>query len=597
GALVGIALVLSAVFIPMGFFGGTTGAIYRQFSVTIVSAMILSVLVALILTPALCATLLKPVNNHQTPGGFFALFNRQFTKQTRRYQLGVHKLLRHRPMGIVAYVLLLGALAWLFVQLPTSFLPKEDRGVFMVSVTLPPGSTQQQTLQVVQKVENYLMQQEKPYVESVMATLGSGSGGSGQSVARMFVKLTPWSERKSDKASSFAIVDRASRFFNQLPEAQVSAMNPPAISGLGNAGGFEMMLEDHAGLGHPALMAAKDQLLQLVGQEPQLTRVRHNGLADSPQLQLHIDQTKAKALGISLEDINSTLKTALGSTYVNDFIDRGRLKKVYIQAAAPYRMLPQDLNSWYVRNNKDQMVPFSAFMTSEWTVGSPRLERFNGYPSLQIVGDPASGYSSGDAMQAMEKVVAQLPTGIGMEWTGASYQERLSGSQAPLLYAMSLLFVFLCLAALYESWSIPFSVMLVVPVGVIGAAAATWLRGLDNDVYFQVGLLTVVGLTAKNAILIVEFAHVATQKGASLRRAIQDACRMRLRPIVMTSLALIFGVLPMAISRGAGASSQHSVGTGVIGGMIAATLLAIFFTPLFFMMIRKYFPGKKQLNK
>ncbi|MDU1427284.1 MAG: efflux RND transporter permease subunit, partial [Klebsiella michiganensis] len=594
--LVGIAMVLSAVFVPMAFFGGTTGAIYRQFSITIVSAMVLSVLVAMILTPALCATLLKPVHKGETHGqrGFFGWFNRTFNRNASRYETAVGKILHRSLRWIMIYVLLLGGMVFLFLHLPTSFLPLEDRGMFTTSVQLPSGSTQQQTLKVVQQAEDYFLNNEKQNVESVFATIGSGPGGNGQNVARMFVRLKDWDQRDPTTGSSFAIIERATKAFNKIKEARVFASSPPAISGLGSSAGFDMELEDHAGNGHEALMAARDTLLELAAKNNQLTRVRHNGLDDSPQLQVDIDQRKAQALGVSIDDINDTLQTAWGSSYVNDFMDRGRVKKVYVQAAAPYRMLPDDINLWYVRNSSGTMVPFSAFATSRWETGSPRLERYNGYSAVEIVGEAAPGVSTGTAMTLMEELAQQLPNGFGLEWTAMSYQERLSGAQAPALYAISLLVVFLCLAALYESWSVPFSVMLVVPLGVIGALLATWMRGLENDVYFQVGLLTVIGLSAKNAILIVEFANELNQKGEDLLTATLSACRQRLRPILMTSLAFIFGVLPMATSTGAGSGSQHAVGTGVMGGMISATVLAIFFVPLFFVLVRRRFPLKER---
>ena len=589
-------MVLSAVFVPMAFFGGTTGAIYRQFSITIVAAMVLSVLVAMILTPALCATLLKPVKpgeSHERTG-FFGWFNRTFNRSASRYETFVGKILHRSLRWMLIYVLLLGGMVFLFLHLPTSFLPLEDRGMFTTSVQLPSGSTQQQTLKVVQKAEDYFLNNEKQNVESVFATVGSGPGGNGQNVARMFVRLKDWDQRDPQTGTSFAIIERATKAFNQINEARVIASSPPAISGLGSSAGFDMELEDHAGKGHDALMAARDTLLELAGKNPLLTRVRHNGLDDSPQLQVDIDQRKAQALGVSIDDINDTLQTAWGSSYVNDFMDRGRVKKVYVQAAAKYRMLPDDINLWYVRNSSGTMVPFSAFATSRWETGSPRLERYNGYSAVEIVGEAAPGISTGTAMDMMEKLAAQLPTGFGLEWTAMSYQERLSGAQAPALYAISLLVVFLCLAALYESWSVPFSVMLVVPLGVIGALLATWMRGLENDVYFQVGLLTVIGLSAKNAILIVEFANELNEKGQDLLSATLSACRQRLRPILMTSLAFIFGVLPMATSTGAGSGSQHAVGTGVMGGMISATVLAIFFVPLFFVLVRRRFPLKER---
>lgn len=592
GALVGIAMVLSAVFIPMAFFGGTTGAIYRQFSVTIVSAMVLSVLVALILTPALCATLLKPLNKgeHHGQRGFFGWFNRVFNASASRYETFVGKILHRSLRGLLLYVLLLGGMVFLFLRLPTSFLPQEDRGMFLTSIQLPSGSTQQQTMKIMKKVEDYFFTHEKDTVSSIFATVGSGPGGNGQNVARMFIRLKDWKERDPKTGSSFAIIERATKAFDQIKEARVFANNPPAISGLGSSAGFDMELQDHAGAGHDALMAARDRLLNLAEKDPRLTRVRHNGLDDSPQLQVDIDQRKAQALGVSIDDINDTLQTAWGSSYVNDFMDRGRVKKVYVQSAAKYRMLPDDIYQWYVRNNSGTMVPFSSFASSHWDSGSPRLERYNGYSAVEIIGEAAPGVSTGTAMDIMQNLVKELPVGFGLEWTAMSYQERLSGAQAPALYAISLLVVFLCLAALYESWSVPFSVMLVVPLGVIGALLATWMRGLENDVYFQVGLLTVIGLSAKNAILIVEFANELNQKGEDLLTATLDACRQRLRPILMTSLAFIFGVLPMATSSGAGSASQHAVGTGVMGGMISATVLAIFFVPLFFVLVRRRFP-------
>ncbi|MBS5771897.1 MAG: multidrug efflux RND transporter permease AcrD [Enterobacter cloacae] len=594
GALVGIAMVLSAVFVPMAFFGGTTGAIYRQFSITIVSAMVLSVLVAMILTPALCATLLKPLHKGEQHGqkGFFGAFNRVFNRNADRYQNAVGKILHHALRWILLYLLLIGVMVLLFMRLPTSFLPLEDRGMFTTSIQLPSGSTQQQTLKVVQKVEHYFFTHEKENVQSVFATVGSGPGGNGQNVARLFIRLKDWESRDTTDGSAFAIIERATKAFSRIKEARVFAGSPPAISGMGSSAGFDMELQDHAGAGHDALMAARDQLIQLASQDPALTRVRHNGLDDSAQLQIDIDQRKAQALGVSIDDINDTLKTAWGSSYVNDFMDRGRVKKVYVQSAAKFRMLPDDINRWYVRNSSGGMVPFSAFATSHWQTGSPRLERYNGYAAVEIVGEAAPGVSTGTAMDVMEKLVRQLPTGFGLEWTAMSYQERLSGAQAPALYAVSLLVVFLCLAALYESWSVPFSVMLVVPLGVIGALVATWMRGLENDVYFQVGLLTVIGLSAKNAILIVEFANEMNARGEDLLASTLHACRQRLRPILMTSLAFVFGVLPMVTSTGAGSSSQHAVGTGVMGGMISATVLAIFFVPLFFVLVRRRFPLK-----
>lgn len=543
----------------------------------------------MILTPALCATLLKPVKpgeSHERKG-FFGWFNRTFNRSASRYETFVGKILHRSLRWMLIYVVLLGGMVFLFLHLPTSFLPLEDRGMFTTSVQLPSGSTQQQTLKVVQKAEDYFLNNERQNVESVFATVGSGPGGNGQNVARMFVRLKDWDQRDPQTGSSFAIIERATKAFNQINEARVIASSPPAISGLGSSAGFDMELEDHAGKGHDALMAARDTLLELAGKNPLLTRVRHNGLDDSPQLQVDIDQRKAQALGVSIDDINDTLQTAWGSSYVNDFMDRGRVKKVYVQAAAKYRMLPDDINLWYVRNSSGTMVPFSAFATSRWETGSPRLERYNGYSAVEIVGEAAPGISTGTAMDMMEKLAAQLPTGFGLEWTAMSYQERLSGAQAPALYAISLLVVFLCLAALYESWSVPFSVMLVVPLGVIGALLATWMRGLENDVYFQVGLLTVIGLSAKNAILIVEFANELNEKGQDLLSATLSACRQRLRPILMTSLAFVMGVLPLVLSTGAGAEMRSAMGVAVFAGMIGVTAFGLFLTPVFYVLLRK----------
>lgn len=452
-----------------------------------------------------------------------------FNRSAERYERGVGKILAKGGSWLLLYLALIGIMTFLFLRLPTSFLPLEDRGIFTTQVQLPPGSTLQQTMKVVEKVEKYYLTEEKDNVLSVFATVGAGPGGNGQNVARMFVRLKDWQDRTDSHNTAFAIIERATKAFEKLNEAKVIASSPPAITGLGNSAGFDMALQDHAGLGHAALMNARNTLLEMTQKNPQLTRVRHNGLDDSPQLRIDIDQRKAQALGVSLDDINATLQTGWGSTYVNDFLDRGRVKKVYVQADAKFRMLPDDISKWYVRNSSDQMVPFTAFAHSHWETGSPRLERYNGYSSVEIVGESAPGVSNGAAMDVMERLVSQLPSGIGLQWTGASLQERMTGAQAPALYALSLLVVFLCLAALYESWSIPFSVMLVVPLGVIGALVATWLRGLENDVYFQVGLLTVIGLSAKNAILIVEFANEINTRGRDLVEATLEASRQRLR--------------------------------------------------------------------
>lgn len=591
GALVGIALVLSAVFVPMAFFGGSTGAIYRQFSLTIVSAMVLSVLVALILTPALCATLLKPIKHGEfgAKRGFFGWFNRAFDASANRYQSGVRKVVKQGVRYGIIYAAMLAVLAILFMRMPTSFLPEEDQGVIMSMVQLPVGATKQRTEVVLADMRDYFMKNEKENVDSVLTVAGFSFAGSGQNSGMAFIKLKDWKERNTPDRSANAIIGRAMGYLFSIKEAQVFAFNLPPIPELGTATGFDFYLQDRAGVGHDKLMAARNQLLGMAAQDPNLVRVRPNGMEDTPQLDIKIDYEKALAQGLSISDINSTLSSAWGSAYVNDFVDRGRVKKVYLQADAPFRMNPEDLKLWYVRNSAGQMVPFSAFASTDWSFGSPRLERYNGVPAMEIVGEAAPGKSTGDAMAAIEQMVKQLPEGIGIEWTGLSYQERQAGSQAPALYAISLLVVFLCLAALYESWSIPFSVMLVVPLGVLGAIVAATLRGLENDVYFQVGLLTTIGLSAKNAILIVEFAKELYDRGMGLSEAVVEAARLRLRPILMTSLAFILGVLPLVISTGAGASSRNAIGTGVMGGMISATVLAIFFVPLFFVLVMRYF--------
>ncbi|MFL9694420.1 efflux RND transporter permease subunit [Aeromonas veronii] len=595
GALVGIALVLSAVFVPMAFFGGSTGAIYRQFSLTIVSAMVLSVLVALILTPALCATLLKPMKHGEfgAKRGFFGWFNRAFDAGTNSYQSGVRKVIKQGVRYSLIYGAMLAVLAVLFMRMPTSFLPEEDQGVIMSMVQLPVGATKQRTEVVLADMRDYFLKNEKDNVDSVLTVSGFSFAGSGQNAGMAFIKLKDWSERKSPDRSANAIIGRAMGYLFSIKEAQVFAFNLPPIPELGTATGFDFFLQDRGGIGHDKLMAARNQLLGMAAQDPTLVRVRPNGMEDTPQLDIKIDYEKALAQGLSIADINNTLATAWGSSYVNDFVDRGRIKKVYMQADAPFRMNPEDLKLWYVRNSAGQMVPFSAFASTEWSFGSPRLERYNGVPAMEIVGEAAPGKSTGDAMAAIEQMVKQLPEGVGIEWTGLSFQERQAGSQAPALYAISLLVVFLCLAALYESWSIPFSVMLVVPLGVLGAIVAATLRGLENDVYFQVGLLTTIGLSAKNAILIVEFAKELYDKGMGLGEAVVEAARLRLRPILMTSLAFILGVLPLVISSGAGASSRNAIGTGVMGGMISATVLAIFFVPLFFVLVMRYFTSHK----
>ncbi|EJE7950516.1 efflux RND transporter permease subunit [Salmonella enterica] len=593
GALVGIAMVLSAVFIPMAFFGGSTGAIYRQFSITIVSAMALSVLVALILTPALCATLLKPVSaeHHEKKSGFFGWFNTKFDHSVNHYTNSVSGIVRNTGRYLIIYLLIVVGMAVLFLRLPTSFLPEEDQGVFLTMIQLPSGATQERTQKVLDQVTHYYLNNEKANVESVFTVNGFSFSGQGQNSGMAFVSLKPWEERNGEENSVEAVIARATRAFSQIRDGLVFPFNMPAIVELGTATGFDFELIDQGGLGHDALTKARNQLLGMVAKHPDLlVRVRPNGLEDTPQFKLDVDQEKAQASGVSLSDINETISAALGGYYVNDFIDRGRVKKVYVQADAQFRMLPGDINNLYVRSANGEMVPFSTFSSARWIYGSPRLERYNGMPSMELLGEAAPGRSTGEAMSLMENLASQLPNGIGYDWTGMSYQERLSGNQAPALYAISLIVVFLCLAALYESWSIPFSVMLVVPLGVVGALLAASLRGLNNDVYFQVGLLTTIGLSAKNAILIVEFAKDLMEKeGRGLIEATLEASRMRLRPILMTSLAFILGVMPLVISRGAGSGAQNAVGTGVMGGMLTATLLAIFFVPVFFVVVKRRF--------
>jgi len=592
GALVGIALVLSAVFIPMAFFGGSTGVIYRQFSVTIVASMLLSVLVALTLSPALCATLLKPVEagHHQEKRGFFGWFNRNFERNADRYRSGVGGLLHRGKRSLLVYALLVAVLGVVFMRLPTSFLPDEDQGTLMAQVKLPASATDEQLQQTMKSFEAYLGSQKEV---AHFITLTGLSGD--QATGNAFITLKDWSERggKAQDAASLArrfTMDMAARTSN----ANVFVMLPPAVRGLGSNAGFDVQLQDLGGIGHEALVQAREQFLSLARKSPALSQVRSNNLDDTPQFAIDIDDRKAAALSLSTSDINDTLSSAMGGSYVNDFINNGRVKKVYVQADAPFRMQPDSIDSWYVRNGNSEMVPFSAFASSRWTYGSPQLSRYNGMSSFELIGDPAAGVSSGTAMNAVEGIMKQLPQGIGYEWAGSSYQERLSGSQAPLLYAVSILFVFLCLAALYESWSVPFSVMLVVPLGVLGAVLATRLAGLSNDVYFQVGLLTTVGLAAKNAILIVEFAKQLQDEGMALVEATLQAVRLRLRPILMTSLAFMFGVLPLALSTGAGSGSRRAIGVGVLGGVATATALGIFFVPLFFVVIRRFFASRKK---
>ncbi|AJY12858.1 efflux RND transporter permease BpeB [Burkholderia dolosa] len=598
GALVGVALVLSAVFVPVAFSGGSVGAIYRQFSLTIVSAMVLSVLVALILTPALCATILKPIpqGHHEEKKGFFGWFNRTFNASRDKYHVGVHHVIKRSGRWLIIYLVVIVAVGLLFVRLPKSFLPDEDQGLMFVIVQTPSGSTQETTARTLANITDYLLKDEKDIVESAFTVNGFSFAGRGQNSGLVFVRLKDYAQRQHADQKVQALIGRMFGRYAGYKDAMVIPFNPPSIPELGTAAGFDFELTDNAGLGHDALMAARNQLLGMAAKDPTLQGVRPNGLNDTPQYKVDIDREKANALGVTADAIDQTFSIAWASKYVNNFLDTdGRIKKVYVQSDAPFRMTPEDLNIWYVRNGSGGMVPFGAFATGHWTYGSPKLERYNGISAMEIQGQAAPGKSTGQAMAAMEALATKLPTGIGYSWTGLSFQEIQSGSQAPILYAISILVVFLCLAALYESWSIPFSVIMVVPLGVIGALLAATLRGLENDVFFQVGLLTTVGLSAKNAILIVEFARELqeSEKMGPIEAAL-EAARLRLRPILMTSLAFILGVLPLAISNGAGSASQHAIGTGVIGGMITATFLAIFMIPMFFVKIRAIFSGEKE---
>ncbi|HTT99462.1 MAG TPA: efflux RND transporter permease subunit [Rhizomicrobium sp.] len=590
GALIGIALVLSAVFLPMAFFGGSTGVIYRQFSVTIVSAMVLSITVALILTPALCATLLKPIpkgGDEELHWRFFNWFNDTFEYGRDRYHRALERFLRWVRPALLIYGAIIVVLVLLFIRLPTAFLPEEDQGTILTQITLPVGATQARTLAVAKQVEHFYMVDEQKNAETTFIVAGFSFAGAGQNSGIAFVHLRPWNERSGSANHAQGIVQRAMAKFSQFRDAMVFALIPPAVQELGQSSGFDVEMEDRGNLGHDGLMKARNKFLQLAAKDPLLSGVRPNGLDDTAQLHIDIDKDKATALGLSLADVDDTLNTAWGGLYVNDFIDRGRVKKVYMQADAPYRMVPDDLYRWYVRSTSGEMAPFSSFASYRWELGPAKLERFNGVGSLELQGSPAPGKSSGTAMEEVQKLFQQLPKGVGLEWTGLSYQERQAGSQTAALYAISALVVFLLLAALYESWSIPLSVMLVIPLGIVGAILAATLRGLYNDIYFQVGLLTTMGLSAKNAILIVEFAVDAQKRGESIRDAAVEGARLRLRPILMTSLAFIAGVIPLAVSTGAGAASQNDIGTGVIGGMLTATVLAIFFVPLFYEIVRE----------
>ncbi|MCL1889849.1 MAG: efflux RND transporter permease subunit, partial [Desulfovibrionaceae bacterium] len=600
GALVGIGLVLSAVFIPMAFFGGSVGVIYRQFSITIVAAMLLSVVVALVLTPSLCATFLQPVSDRPASGGgishqmgIFGGFNRLFTRFTNWYSDNVARVLRHSTPILIAYAAILAVTVFGFIKLPTAFLPDEDQGILMGMIQLPEGATLERTQVVLNAVERYFLEEEKDNVASMTGVIGFSFGGSGQNVSMMFIRLKDWGERPKAWQKAGAIAARARQRLLFTGEGMVFVIQPPAIMELGTSTGFEMQMLDNEGQGYEARRTALGMLMGLSAQHAdKVTQVRPDNRGDTAQYRLNIDWEKASAQNLRVDEVIATVSTLWGGQYINNFVDRGRTKKVIMQADAPYRMQPDDFNRIYIRNNLNEMVPFSSIATGSWVRDAPFLERFNGIPSMKVTGQGVQGVSSGEAMNLMESIGRQLPHGFGIDWTGLSFQERHSQTQAPALYALSLLVVFLCLAALYESWSIPISVMLVVPLGVLGALFATFMRGLNNDVYFQVGLLTIVGLSAKNAILIVEFAKDLADEGMDLIEATVAACRLRLRPILMTSLAFMFGVVPLAVSSGAGSGGQNAIGTGVLGGMTAATFLGIFFIPVFFVRISSLYKYK-----
>ncbi|MDR2891756.1 MAG: efflux RND transporter permease subunit [Deltaproteobacteria bacterium] len=601
-ALVGIGLVLSAVFIPMAFFGGSTGVIYRQFSITIVSAMALSVLIALVLTPALCATMMKdprgPGAHAKKDSGFFGWFNRIFNKFVNHYTNSVASMLRRPSLMLAGYAALVAILAFLLLRLPTSFLPEEDQGILLFQVQLPEGASFERTAEVLEVIETYFAQNEKDTVLSVMSVSGFSFGGMGQNVGVGFVRLKDWEERPRKEQRAAAVADRAMRALIFTGDGMVFTLIPPAIVELGISSGFDMEIMDNAGMGHDALSEARDKLLAAT-QRPEIAskiaNVRQNGMPDNTQYRLAVDMEKATALGLDISTINTTISALWGGRYINNFIDKGRAKKVYIQVDAPFRMQPDDFSRIHIRNNQGNMVPLSSVTYGEWIKASPQLERFNGVSSMEFMGQAVTGRSSGEAMQIIEDLAHEvLPPEIGTAWRGLSFQEKMSGDQAPMLYAISMIVVFLCLAALYESWSIPFSVMLVIPLGVIGAVAGAYLRGLTNDVYFQVGLLTIIGLSAKNAILIVEFAKDLEEQGKDLVEATVEACRLRIRPIIMTSMAFMLGVLPLAISTGAGSGAQNAIGTGVLSGMLSATLLGIYFIPIFFVLVSRLFKVKIQ---
>lgn len=592
GALIGITLVLVAVFIPMAFMGGSVGAIYRQFSMSLIASMLFSIFLAMTLTPALCATMLKPIvkGHHVEKKGFFGIFNRGFSVGTNKYQHIVARMLKMPIRYLFIYAAIVIAVGFLYTRLPSSFLPEEDQGYFITNIQLPVGATQSRTLEVLKQVEGFFMSQ--PEIDKIITVAGFSFNGRGQNSALSFIRLKDWHERKRKEHSVQAIIGRAWGAFAQIKDAVIFPINLPPIPELGTSSGFDLQLEDQAGVGHEKLMQAKDQLLALAANNPNVMGVRVQGLDDAAQLKIHVDESKASALGVSLAEINNTLQANFGSFYVNNFVNGNRVQRVIVQLEAPYRMSPDDIGKVFVRNNQGEMVPLSGLVTLQWIYGSPQLQRYNGFPAVAIVGSTVPGKSTGDAMKAMEEMIKQLPAGIGYEWTGQSFEERLSGSQAPILYALSLIVVFLTLAALYESWSIPFAVMLVVPLGILGSLlTATW-AGMSNDVYFKVGLLTIVGLSTKNAILIVEFAKDLHAQGKGIIESVLEAVHLRLRPILMTSFTFILGVMPLALATGAGSASQHAIGSGVAGGMLSATILAIFFVPIFYVVVQRMVQGK-----
>jgi HAE1 family hydrophobic/amphiphilic exporter-1 len=600
-ALIGIGLVLSAVFGPMAFFGGSTGVIYRQFSVTIIASMLLSVVVALILTPVLCASLLKPVpKGHEAAETglpllrpFFRWFDRVFFGIRDRYVGVVGHSLSRKVRYLAVYISLVCVVGFLYLRLPTAYLPDEDQGILLAQILMPSGSTLEQTQAVADEVQRYFQEKEKEAVESSLTISGIGFSGRAQNNGMVFVKLKDWKLRNRPDLRVQAIAGRAMASFSRYRKAMVFAFPPPAVVELGNARGIDFQLMDRGGLGHAALMNARNQLLGMAGKDPRLTKVRPNGMEDVPEYRVDVDWEKAGALGVPIASIHSTIGAAFGSSYVNDFIQAGRVKRVYLQADAPYRMLPKDLEKLYVRSTAGTMVPFASFASTRWATGSPRLERFNGFPSMSIWGEPAPGRSSGEAMLAMEEITAKLPKGIGFDWTGLSYQERMTTAQGPILYAFSILVIFLCVAALYESWTIPFVNLLMLPLGVFGAVVATTSRGFPNDVYFQIGFLTTLGLSTKNAILIIQFIKEQLRHGAELTEATLAAVKIRFRPVIMTSLAFFFGTLPLAIAAGAGAGAMNAIGTAVTGGMLSATFIDLIFIPLFFVAISRLFAKQR----